>query len=84
MRHARRCPCVYCRPQPDGWTSVLTGYPRRRRLTGAQVLAVAGIIAAAVTFVGGSLLDDARIAGVGGLVMLLGNVGALLAERRRK
>lgn len=52
-------------------------------MTGAQVLAVGGILSAIVGTAGG-YLNDARVIGAASAIMLLANAGALLAERRRR
>lgn len=54
----------------------------RRRLTGAQILAVAGTISAVIGTVGGALRSPLVI-GLASFVMLIGNISAFLAERNR-
>jgi len=57
--------------------------PRHRPpVTGAQCLAIGGIVSAAITAAGG-LANAPRAIGVAGAVMLAANLAALLVERRR-
>lgn len=51
-------------------------------VTGAQFLALGGIVSAAITAVGG-LASAPWAIGVAGVVMLAANLAALYAERRR-
>ncbi len=53
------------------------------KYTGAQWMATAGIIAAVVGTVGG-FLGSAHVVGAASAIMLVGNIGALSAERSRR
>lgn len=55
---------------------------KKRRLTGAQILAIAGTLSAIVGTVGG-FLGSPQIIGVASAIMLAGNVFAYNAERKK-
>jgi len=52
-------------------------------VTGAQVIAIAGIASAVVSTLGGAMGSVGMI-GAAGAVMLVGNIGALFAERQAR
>lgn len=52
-------------------------------MTGAKILAVAGIASAATVMIGGAI-DSSHVVGLAGAIMLAGNLLTLYAERRKR